>query len=125
MVGAQQHIDVLRSLGLVSRSSRRHVSLPLSWNTLLKHRNGKDFAMLLTLLGAGSMGALLAMRYASGIPGALKFSWTAADDQKASSDEKNKADLDLTVAGLQNMGNNCFLNVVLQVSTLKPLNLST
>lgn len=79
MVGAE-HIDILRSLGLVSRSNRRHVSL--SWNTLLKHRKGKDFVVLLTLLGAGSMGALIAMRYASGIPVALNFSWTAADDPK-------------------------------------------
>lgn len=118
MVGTQ-HIDVLRSFGLASRSSRRHVSLPLSWNTLLKHRKRKDFAMLLTLLGAGSMGALIAMRYASGTPVGLNFSWTAVDNQKASNDAKNKADLDLTVAGLQNMGNNCFLNVVLQVSNAR------
>jgi len=119
MVGAQ-HIDVLRSFGLVSRSNRRHVSLPLSWNTLLKHRKGKNFAMLLTVIGAGSMGALIAMRYAPGIPVALKFSWTAADNPKPSSDVKNKTVLDLTVAGLQNMGNNCFLIVVLQVSNVHP-----
>jgi len=117
MVGAQ-HIDVLRSFGLVSRSNRRHVSLPLSWNTLLKHRKGKNFAMLLTVIGAGSMGALIAMRYAPGIP--LAFSWTAADNPKPSNDVKNNIVLDLTVAGLQNMGNNCFLNVVLQVRNVHP-----
>ncbi|XP_024403188.1 uncharacterized protein [Physcomitrium patens] len=111
MVGAQ-HSDVLRSLGLVSRASRRHVALPLSWNTLLKHGKGKDLAMMLTLLGAGSMGAFIAMRYAFKTPVALTFSWT--DNKKASADVKNKADPELTIAGLQNMGNNCFLNVVLQ-----------
>lgn len=114
MVGAQ-HVDVMRSLGLVSRANRRHVSIPLPWNSLLKHRKGKDFAMLLTLLGAGSMGAFIAMRYASGVS---LTPWTASDDRKTSSAVKNKAVLDLTVAGLQNMGNNCFLNVVLQVSNV-------
>ena len=111
-----QHIDILRSLGLVSRSSPRHLSLPSSWNALLKHSKGKDFAMLLTLFGAGSMGAFLAMRYASGIPMSLNFSWTATDNQKALTDVKKKAIPELTIAGLQNMGNICFLNVVLQVS---------
>jgi hypothetical protein len=120
MVGAQ-HIDVLRSLGLVSRSSRRHVSIPSSWNALLKQGKGKDFAMLLTLLGAGSMGAFLAMRYASGIPMALSFPWAGTDSQKVLIDVKKKAALELTVAGLQNMGNNCFLNVVLQVSAVHPI----
>ncbi|KAG0607524.1 hypothetical protein M758_8G035000 [Ceratodon purpureus] len=110
MVGAQ-HIDVLRSLGLVSRSNRRHVSLSSSWNTLLNHRKG---TMLLTVLGAGSMGALLAFRYISGVPITIGFPWTGADDQKALTNVKKKAVLELTIAGLQNMGNNCFLNVVLQ-----------
>jgi len=32
--------------------------------------------MLLTVLGVGNMGALIAMQYASEIPIALKFSWT-------------------------------------------------
>lgn len=116
-----QHIDVLRSLGLVSRSSRRHVSVPSSWNTLLKHRKGKDFAMLLTVLGAGSMGAFLAMRYISGVPMTMSFSWTGTDEQKALTDVKKKAVLELTIAGLQNMGNNCFLNVVLQVSEVNAI----
>lgn len=120
MVGAQ-HIDILRSLGLVSRSNRRHVSLPSSWNFLLKHSKGKDFAIVLTLLGAGSMGAFLAMRYASGIPTGLNFSWSATDNEKALTDVKKKAVLDLTIPGLQNMGNNCFLNVVLQVSEVRPI----
>lgn len=119
MVGAQ-HVDVLRSLGLLSRPSpsRRHVSLTLSWKAFVKHRRGREIAMLLTLLGAGSMGAVLALRYASGGPMTITFPWPADGGKHASSDnKKGRVGEDLKVPGLRNMGNNCFLNVVLQVTT--------
>ena len=72
--------------------------------------------MLLTLLGAGSMGAVLALRYAAGGTMTITFPWSADGGKHASSDDKkNRVGEDLKVPGLQNMGNNCFLNVVLQV----------
>lgn len=46
----------------------------------------------------------------------ITFPWSAHGGKHASSDDKkNRVGEDLKVPGLQNMGNNCFLNVVLQV----------
>jgi hypothetical protein len=88
----------------------------LSWKALVKHSRGREIAMLLTLLGAGSMGAVLALRYAAGGTMTITFPWSADSGKHVSSDDKkNRVGEDLKVPGLQNMGNNCFLNVVLQV----------
>jgi ubiquitin C-terminal hydrolase len=79
----------------------------------------------------GSMGALLALRYATGASAPISFPWSEAgarifqskqtlsiDSQKQQQQQHQQEEEEqLTVPGLQNVGNNCFLNVVLQVST--------
>jgi hypothetical protein len=131
MVATQQQLQGLRSLGLVARSGRcSHLAIPISWNGLIVPGRGKGLAMFLTLLGVGSMGALLALRYATGASAPISFPWSEAgarifqskqtlsiDSQKQQQQQHQQQEEEqLTVPGLQNVGNNCFLNVVLQVS---------
>ncbi|CAK9868787.1 unnamed protein product [Sphagnum jensenii] len=129
MVATQQQLQGLRSLGLVARPGRRgHIAIPISWNGLIVPGQGKGLAMFLTLLGVGSMGALLALRYATGASAPISFPWSEAgarifqskqtlsiDSQKQQQQQHQQQEEEqLTVPGLQNVGNNCFLNVVLQ-----------
>ncbi len=131
IVATQQQLQGLRSLGLVARPGRRgHIAIPISWNGLIVPGRGKGLAMFLTLLGVGSMGALLALRYATGASAPISFPWSEAgarifqskqtlsiDSQKQQQQQHQQQEEEqLTVPGLQNVGNNCFLNVVLQVS---------
>ncbi|CAM6085462.1 unnamed protein product [Calypogeia fissa] len=69
-----------------------------------------------TLIGAGVVGAVLALRYSPNSIFASKFSSTSSANPAHSSKEAigTLKEEELTVPGLQNAGNNCFLNVILQ-----------